>query len=62
MKNLEMLIKKTLDVSGVVTTTVLNAKIGKIENKIPDISSLVTTTFLMQKSEKLRRKYEVLVV
>ena len=39
-----MLIKKKLDTSGLVTTTVLNAKISEVENKIPDTSSLVATT------------------
>ena len=28
---------------GLVTKTVLNTKISKVENKIPDTSSLVTT-------------------
>ena len=31
--------------SGLVTTTVLNTKISKVENKISNTSSLVTTTF-----------------
>ena len=42
-----MLIKKKIpDVSGSVTTTVLDAKISKVKHKIPDTSSLVTTTVL----------------
>ena len=39
-KNLEMLIKIP-GISGLVTTTVLNTKIGKFKNKIPVISDLV---------------------
>ena len=36
--------KKIFDVSGLVTTTVLNAKNSEVENKISDSSGLVTTT------------------
>ena len=39
--------------SGLVTTTVLNTKICKVENKIPDTISLVTTTVHIQKLVKL---------
>ena len=41
-----MLKKKIPDVSKLVTTTVLDAKISEVKQKIPDISSLVTTTVL----------------
>ena len=36
-----MLIKNIPDASGLMTTTVLNTKIGQVENKIPDVSGLV---------------------
>ena len=35
-----------LDTSGLVTTTVLKAKLSDFKNKIPNIRSLVTTTVL----------------
>ena len=38
-----MLIKKTPDTSGLVTTTVLNTKISEVENKIPDHAKYITT-------------------
>ena len=38
--------KKISDVSGLVTTVVVNIKIGEVENKIPGTSGLVTTTVL----------------
>ena len=41
-----MLIKKTPDTNGLVTTTVLNTKIIEVENKIPDPNILVATTVL----------------
>ena len=44
-KKSEILLKIP-DVSGLVTSTILNTKIGAIENKIRDTSSLVTTTVL----------------
>ena len=40
---MEMLMKKISDISGLVTTTVLNAKISEVENKIPDNSKYITT-------------------
>ena len=46
---MDMLIKKILDTSGLVTTTVLDTKISEVENKIPDTSGLVTTTVLNTK-------------
>ena len=41
-----MLIKKVPDVSGLVTTTILNTKTSKAEYKIMDNRSLLTTTVL----------------
>ena len=41
-----MSIKKIPDNSSLVTTTVLNTKISKVENKIPNTNSLVTATAL----------------
>ena len=32
-----------------MTATILNIRIGKVENKIPDVSGLVTTTVLNTK-------------
>ena len=43
-KKQQMLIKKVHDISDLVTTTVLNTKIGKVENKILDFSGLVKET------------------
>ena len=41
-----MLITKILDISGLVTTTVLNIEIREVENKIPNTSNLVTANVL----------------
>ena len=59
-----MLIKKISDVSGVMSTTVLNTKIKEVESNIPDLNGLVTTLllFLIQKLEKLRTQYQMVVV
>ena len=43
------MIKKIPDVSGSVTTTVLNRKVSNVQNKIPDTSGLLTTTVLNTK-------------
>ena len=40
---------KILDVSSLVTTTLLNTKISEVENKIPNTSGVVTTTGLNTK-------------
>ena len=48
---------KIPDISGLVTTTVLNTKTGEVENKIPDTSGLVTTNNLLQESERSRIKF-----
>ena len=37
------------DGSGLVTTTVINTKLGELENKIPDTSGLATTAVLTTK-------------
>ena len=42
-KKKKMLVKKMSDTSNLVTTTVLNTKINKVENKIPDNSKYNTT-------------------
>ena len=44
-----MLIKKNLDTSGLVNTTVLNTKMSKVDNKMPNLSGLVSTTVLNTK-------------
>ena len=41
-----MLITKIQDISGLVTTTVLNTEIREVENKIPNTSNLVTANVL----------------
>ena len=40
---MEILIKKIPDISGFVTTTVLNTKIAEVENEMPDHAKYVTT-------------------
>ena len=35
---------KILDTSGLVTTTVLNTKIGEVENKVPDHAKYIATS------------------
>ena len=42
--------------SGLLTTTILNAKISEAENKISEISSLVTTTVLNTKISEVENK------
>ena len=39
-----------------VTTTILNIKIGEVENKIPDVSGLVTTAVLNTKIGEVENK------
>ena len=48
--------KKIFDVSGLVTTTVLNTKNSEVENKISDTSGLVTTTDLNIKIGEFQNK------
>ena len=51
-----MLIKKIPDISGSVTTTVLNTKLIQVENKIPDASKLVITSVLNRKTGEVENK------
>ena len=44
-----MLIKKIPNISGLVTATILNKKVGEIERKIPDFSGLVITAVFKRK-------------
>ena len=46
---------------GLVTKTVLNAKITEVGNKIPDTSNLVTATALNTKLMKLRIKFLIMI-
>ena len=55
-KNIRDVDKKVPDVSGLVTTTVLNTKISEVENKIQDTSSLVITTFFNTKTGEVENK------
>ena len=48
--------EKIPDVSGLVITTVLNAKIGEVENKIPDTGGLMTITVLDTKTGDIYNK------
>ena len=48
--------KKIPEVSGLVTTTVLNARIGDVEKRKPDNSSLVTPTVFDTKIGEVRNK------
>ena len=50
-----MLIKKFLN--GLVTTSVLNKRIGEVESKIPDISGLVKKTDYNAKISDIETKY-----
>ena len=52
-----MFIKKILDVSASVTTTVLNTKVGKVEIKIPDVNGLVKKTDHTAKVSDIKRDY-----
>ena len=45
-----------LDISGLVTTTVLNSKISEVKIKIPDTSSLVTSTVFNTKISEVENK------
>ena len=48
--------KKIPEVTGLVTTTVLDTKIGEVENQIPDTGALVTTTVLDTKIGEVQKK------
>ena len=52
-----MLIKKIPDVSGLVTTTVLNTKIEEVVNIILDVSGLVMKTDYNAKISDIVVKY-----
>lgn len=52
---------KILDVTVLVTRTVLSTKIGEIENEMPDSTGLVVTTVLNTKNGEVERKYQMLV-
>ena len=51
-----MLLKKIPDVSGIVTTTVLNTKIKEVDNKIPELSDLVKKTSYDAKISDIEKK------
>ena len=55
-RELQVLIKKMPKVSSLVTTTILNAKIGEVESKIPNTKGLVTTTVLNTKIGEVENK------
>ena len=44
------------DMSGLVTTTVLNTKLSEAENKMPNASGSMTTTVLNPKISKVENK------
>ena len=51
-----MLIKKILNISGLVTATILKKKVGEIERKIPDFSGLVITAVFKRKILEVDKK------
>ena len=53
-----MLIKNP-DINGLVNITVLNAKIGKVGNKIPNTNGLVTTAVLNTKIGEVKNETRV---
>ena len=55
-EKLELLIKKILGINGLVTTIVLNEKIGKFKNQLLNMSGLVTATVLNKKFGKAKNK------
>ena len=57
-----MLIKNIPDASGLMTTAVLNTKIGQVENKIPDVSGLVRKTDYNAKIKDIETKILVLLI
>ena len=54
---MEMLINKIPDISGLVTTTVLDTKFKVADNKIPDFSGLARKTDYGSKILEIERKY-----
>ena len=51
-----------LEVSGLVTTTILNIKISEIENKIPNISDLLKKKISMLKYQTLKENISLLQI
>ena len=51
-----LFIKKIPDVSGLVTSAILNTKIAKVDNKMSDTSGSATTTVLDIKIEEVENK------
>ena len=49
--------KKLSDVSGLVTTTVLNTNIKEVENKIPNVSGLAKKTNYNTKISDTEKSY-----
>ena len=49
-------VDKKCHISCLVATTILNIKIGEVENKIPDVSGLVTTAVLNTKIGEVENK------
>ena len=47
---------KIPEISGLVTTAVLNTKIGQVENKIPNVTNLLNTTGLNTKVGEVENK------
>ena len=54
---IDKVVNKILDVSGLATTADLNTKIGEVENKIPDVSGLVKKTVYDTKILDIEGKY-----
>ena len=49
--------KEMPDIDGLVTTTVLNTKIGEAENEIPNITDLVNKSNYITKISHTEKKY-----
>ena len=54
---MEMLINKIPDISGLVTTTVLDTKFKVVDNKIPDFCGLAKKTGYGTKILEIETKY-----
>ena len=54
--------QKILDVSGLVTKTVLNTKIKEADNKIPDVIGLVKKTDYDAKILDIEKKYLLILI
>ena len=55
-KKMVLFIKKIPEVSGLVTSAILNTKIAKVDNKMSDTSGSATTTVLDIKIEEVENK------